>query len=650
MLATATAASTNRRSPDRRPPPVLAEAIKNTNPDQPTAFFVDLPPTSVLPATVWLNQMGFVVVPIIPRWVAFPSVLSCVRLLDQLVIFGERCRRSSSPRAVVFVLDGEREGRARTAEPSDSFDNRYVYSGGLFPSAEDLQRRGFCAVRWVTTTGLTPDLQAYAAGLAAAGLGAFFGQRTERSSSTTAVSQLVQSEPICPDLGVGAATRAALGRPHAPREGGHKGRLYKDTTLSSDMARYRRFVRRAQTRALLADNLVLGEPYLALDPVILGADDDDLLHQLTRTFASAFDRGARRLAADVTALEEMGFPWVAAELLQVETPRAPIVGRFDFVRDESGAWWLLEFNADTPSGVREAIGGEEALLDVLPALGRYDRPSAGLRAALVAAFDAALPRLPTGATLGLVASAGELEDIAQVSFTRHLLAGSLAARGARVVLGDVDNLRPGRTGLHLGRERIDALYRCFSFESTFGTPAFAAIYDAVASGRVILLNGLFGLLLQHKGVMSWLWAHRDDPELPAEERQVIQRHLPPTWNIAEWAPPRDSAPRDHEHGNVVKQVFGREGEEVYFGDDLTPEQWDAFRRRRTYVVQRRIAIAPHTANVPTQCGSRSRQGYPTFGSFVVDGAWGGYYTRFGDQIVNARAKWLATLAEPERAQ
>jgi glutathionylspermidine synthase len=217
------------------------------------------------------------------------------------------------------------------------------------------------------------------------------------------------------------------------------------------------------------------------------------------------------------------------------------------------------------------------------------------------------------------------------------------------VLGDVDNLRVGRTGLHLGRERIDALYRCFSFESTFGTPAFAAIYDAVASGRVILLNGLFGLLLQHKGMMSWLWAHREDTELPTEERQVIQRHLPPTWNIADWATSRGSTRRDHEHGVVVKQVFGREGEEVYVGDDLTPDQWDAFRRRRTYVVQRRIAIAPHWATISTANGLRSRKGYPTVGSFVVDGEWGGYYTRFGDQIVTARAKWLATLAESARA-
>ncbi len=51
----------------------------------------------------------------------------------------------------------------------------------------------------------------------------------------------------------------------------------------------------------------------------------------------------------------MGFPWVAAELLAAERPRMPLIGRFDFVQDSTGQWWLLEFNADTPSGIREGI-------------------------------------------------------------------------------------------------------------------------------------------------------------------------------------------------------------------------------------------------------------------------------------------------------
>src|SRR5205823_5199259 len=92
---------------------------------------------------------------------------------------------------------------------------------------------------------------------------------------------------------------------------------------------YRRFVQRAQVGGLLVDHLAVGEPYLALSPLVLDRESDDQLRHLTSVFAGIFDRAARELAADVSTLEAMGFPWVAAELLRAEQPRTPILGRFD---------------------------------------------------------------------------------------------------------------------------------------------------------------------------------------------------------------------------------------------------------------------------------------------------------------------------------
>jgi glutathionylspermidine synthase len=407
---------------------------------------------------------------------------------------------------------------------------------------------------------------------------------------------------------------------------------------------YRRFIRRAQIHALLSDHLVGGEPYLAPDAVILSAADDELLRELTAVFARAFDRAARILAEDVPRLESMGFPWVGAELLQAEDPRVPLIGRFDFVRDVRGHWWLLEYNADTPSGVREAVAVEEALLTAYPGLARYSRPNAGLKPALAAAFVAATRHVPPGATLGLVTNASELEDLSQMAFTRRLLADAMAPNGITVVLGDIDNVRLGRRGLLLRGRRVDALYRYFPLETTFGTPAFAAIYDAVSSGKLLLLNGLFGLLLQHKGVMAWMWRHRHDPRYPADERAAIERHLPPTWDAAEW-PGRSNAPGLLSDAEVVvKQVFGREGEEVFWGDTLSAADWAALAHRRTYVVQRRIEIRPDDAIVPSLAGAYRSSGFATVGSFAVAGSWAGYYTRFGSRITTSRAKWLATFA------
>jgi glutathionylspermidine synthase len=404
--------------------------------------------------------------------------------------------------------------------------------------------------------------------------------------------------------------------------------------------RYRRFVRRAQLEAMLADHLFEGEPYLALNAAVLDHAEAALLQELSETFATAFDTAARAIAADVPLLEEIGFPWSAAELLAAETPHLPLLGRFDFLRDEHGHWWLLEFNADTPSGVREAIVVDEIVHGLLPNAQRLTRPNDVLAEMLTEGFQKAMRGLQPGTSLGLLTDAGELEDLAQMAFTQSLLAEPLAEQGIKVLLGDADNLGTTRLGVTLLGKRIAALYRYLPLESLFGTAAFVAIYDGVARGRLRLLNGLYGLLLQHKGLLATLWETRASTRFSRAERAAIQAHLAPTWRIGCSPPGLPAAEL------VVKQVFGREGEEVFFGEDCSSDMWAELQRRRTYVVQQRIHGQPLDAAMPTSSGFQRWRGYLTAGVYVVDGRAAGFYTRFGGKIITARSKWLATFVEP----
>jgi glutathionylspermidine synthase len=398
------------------------------------------------------------------------------------------------------------------------------------------------------------------------------------------------------------------------------------TDRAAPPALYRRFVRRCQLQGLLADHLVAGEPYLALNALVLGRDDVAELRRLTELFARAFEIAARALREDVPGLIAMGFPWVAAELLAAELPRTPLVGRFDFARDADGAWQLLEYNADTPSGLRETIVADRLVAELLPAARGLCRPSECLEEMLVDAFDAAIDQ---PGPLGLVTSAGELEDLSQIAFLGDLLRARLAERDIEVVIGDADNLRAGVRGATLLGRRIGALYRLLPFEGMLGTHGFAALYDAVLSRRLTLLNGLYGFLLQHKGVMAWLWEHR---------RDLVAGHMPATWTIGE-APAEE--PRE---GLVAKQVFGREGEEVHFGAELSDADWEALRRRGGYVLQRRVPVLEVEAVVPTSLGSALWRGHATVGAYTVAGRFAGFYTRFGPKVITARSKWLATLA------
>ncbi|MBI3977098.1 MAG: glutathionylspermidine synthase family protein [Chloroflexi bacterium] len=418
-------------------------------------------------------------------------------------------------------------------------------------------------------------------------------------------------------------------------------------------ALYRRLIRRAVCRGLVPDHLTHGTPYLSLNAVVLTDAELAKLVEISECFARIFAWAGRCIAEDVDALVTLGFPWTVAEILRGEPSRPVVLGRFDFVVDGAGHWWLLEYNSDTPSGLRESTAVDEAAFQLLQARFAGRRANGALVPRLVAAVRVALaggassgPGSPPTApsqplVLGLLTDAGELEDLAQMAFTEQLLRIGLAGDPVEIVLGDVDNLtRTRHGGIALLGRPLDALYRYYPFETLLGRPAFSAIADAAAAGRLRLLNGLRGFLLQNKGLLAWIWARRNDPALTPMERAAIQHHLPPTWWI------RDVPPDVDRRATVVKQVFGREGEEVYFGDAMTERDWDRCRQWGSYVVQQRIEVPP-LASIAWSWQGRPEPAtrWATVGSFVAAEAWAGCYTRLGNRIVTSRAEFVPTFVE-----
>ncbi|HEV2124490.1 MAG TPA: glutathionylspermidine synthase family protein, partial [Chloroflexota bacterium] len=264
-------------------------------------------------------------------------------------------------------------------------------------------------------------------------------------------------------------------------------------------------------QAPLPDFLLYGEPYPALNAIVLTPSEHQQLTSLTERFAGIFRKAILALAHDAAALERMGFPWIAIELLQHEpVDRLPLLGRFDFLLDRAGRWQLLEYNADTPSGVRETVRVEPLIVRHLqPFLPHIPNGTAHHLAALLCQeFGAALQhedRSPV--TLGIITDTGYSEDLAQTVFAARLLHSALEADGVHVLFGDIDNLVFSRGRLCLFGAALDALYRYFPFEAMLGLEAFADLFQAVLTGKLNLLNGLGGLLAQNKGLLVWLWQH-----------------------------------------------------------------------------------------------------------------------------------------------
>jgi hypothetical protein len=151
----------------------LLDLLLSAAPHERFAALLDLPIEPTLAVADQLNAAGLTVVPVVQRWSAQPAVLDCRALLSLLLEQAPRQHRLDSPRGLLFLLDGERNGPPPDLAQSPSpraFDNRYTYRSCRFPNAATLTAAGYDHLLWLSRDGVAADLSEYAASLVANGL------------------------------------------------------------------------------------------------------------------------------------------------------------------------------------------------------------------------------------------------------------------------------------------------------------------------------------------------------------------------------------------------------------------------------------------------------------------------------------------------
>ncbi len=398
-------------------------------------------------------------------------------------------------------------------------------------------------------------------------------------------------------------------------------------------------VARAGLKNLNLDTWAAGRRYLSLASVVLSSAEAAQLRTLTVGFTRLLDLAVDGILDDPAWWSSLAWPWPAIELARQEPAhpgrRASLYARFDCLLDATGTWQVVEFNADTPSGGREAAGLE-------PAIARRQVPLRGLSSGFVRLLAATLcERIQRHSRpirrLGIVSSHSWLEDMAQATW----LAWLLRRAGQPTLVGDVTDLATRAGRITLRGQAIDALYRFYPIERLYRHAVFAGLCEAAIDGRLLVLNGLRGFLAQSKACLAWLWMNR--ARLGASARETLERHLPPTLlarapGAVDWLP----------HA-VVKHVNGREGDSVVFGRALDAAGWEARLIEGGYVVQQAVT-SPGLEDLEVddvqQRVRRVGPRYACVGAFSIGGRFGGCYTRLDGAITSAQATYAATLREP----
>ncbi|MGI9146371.1 MAG: glutathionylspermidine synthase family protein [Chloroflexota bacterium] len=398
----------------------------------------------------------------------------------------------------------------------------------------------------------------------------------------------------------------------------------------------------AGMRDLNLDAWAAGRRYLSLARVELSAAEANELQHLTVAFSALLDVAVESILSEPAWWSSLAWPWPAIELARQEPAhpgrRASLYGRFDCLLDAAGTWQVIEYNADTPSGGREAMGLE-------PAIARSSAPlrglSSGLAHLLVRTLLERIEHHPRPVRcVGIVSSHSWLEDMAQATWLGWLLSRA----GQPTLVGDVTDLATRAGRITLRGQQIDALYRFYPIERLYRHAIFGSLCEAAIDGDLLVLNGLRAFLAQSKACLAWLWSNRFN--LGGSGRETIERHLPPTFLARD-----PSAPGWLPHA-VVKHVNGREGDSVIFGNALDAAGWEARLIEGGYVVQQTVA-SPGLEDVEVDDVQRRVQRvgprYACVGAFSIGGRFGGCYTRLDGPITSGQATYAATLRQPAAA-
>jgi glutathionylspermidine synthase len=371
-------------------------------------------------------------------------------------------------------------------------------------------------------------------------------------------------------------------------------------------------------RYLIFDAYVAGARRVEFHPLVLPNAMHEAAVRAAEGVVATVGRVAGRAHADAAERARYAFSHDVIRLASASHESADDASlmRVDLLLAEDGQWRACEINADCPGGHNESLG----LPTIARAAGfRQGTNPTNMLAALAAQLTllARPPDKPPG-VVGLVHATAYAEDLQVCAIVQRML----ERRGTRAILMSAVAPRFERGELRVGAEIVRVLYRYFPTEYMDGQTNLDGICRAIRERRVRTLSSFAHMYTQSKLSLARAWAH--ESSLDPDERAILRRHVPPSFDVAD-------VPRDRliaqKHDWVLKRALGRVGDEVFVGPLLDLNAWTAVvdtvcamrAAGESWIAQRFVP----QRSVPTPWGER----FVTLGAYVMSGRFVGYFAR-----------------------
>jgi len=353
------------------------------------------------------------------------------------------------------------------------------------------------------------------------------------------------------------------------------------------------------------DSYVDGQLRLLPESLCLTRSEHEQIVATSERLAQILRRLERRVKQSPEMMDQLGIPKRVQELIQHEPESELQLARYDFSQTPDGQWQVCEFNEDVPGGFNEIISSVKLLSEYHSGYHFVDCFEQQLLAAI-----------PAQGTVALMYATGYAEDLQHMLVIQQVLRD----RGQESVLCSPRHLRKTWRGFTAGGQRVSFGLRFYPGEWFSLLENQRDWWQAVAKWR--MLNPLTRLISQSKAIFA-MW---DRPEYLSPADVTFLKQVTPAsfcWASVDLASHLEQVGQQQREW-VLKQNFGRMGDNVVMGSLVTPLIWQATlaevqKKPQDWIAQRRFSVAPLVLE--------SGVVYPAVGAYLINGRFVGYYSR-----------------------
>lgn len=298
------------------------------------------------------------------------------------------------------------------------------------------------------------------------------------------------------------------------------------------------------------------------------------------------------------------------------------LGRMDFVVDNGGQLKILEFNSETPAGLVEAIGVNQLIKDKLKL--PYKDINEGFRKKIKEVLNNIIKELERSQEVKNIAvvTSWYYEDI----YNTKIIAEILEECGDyKIIFGNVYDMKVKKNDIYLYNNKIDAIYRYYPLDWFYYEEEMRKLIKPL-SAKEYLINPAHTLITQSKAFFAVLYGVLGMGILDNEEEEFIRKYIPYTTLEKD---------RVLAHDYLAKPYLSREGHGIVDNYGQLDEEED-------YIFQDRVNVKPLRMDVYSTLIKKNKFQFPILGVYITGDKPSGIYTRMGEFITDASAKYIST--------